>query len=384
MKHIYIILFSLAFVACGNSEKNVEAIVETETVSNEINITKQQFEGENMAFGSLSEQEFNENVITNGMIDVPPHNKSSVTSFIGGYITKTPLLVGDKVKKEQLLVTLENPEFVEIQQNYLEVAEQLNYLKSEFTRQKTLYDENITSQKNFLKAESTYKSNLAHYNGLRKKLQMMSINPTSVEQGHITSTINLYAPIAGYITQVNVSNGTYVSPSDIVMEIVDTDHIHLELSVFEKDILNAADLAEGLAPLYGEFAKYFLGIGLFAAGITSAITAPLAAAYVAKGCLGLKGGLKSKRFRFVWMIILFLGVLFSSIGIKPIEIIKFAQIANGMLLPIIAGILLWIMNKKNVLGSFVNTKTQNILGFVILSISIFLGAKGILKVFGLL
>ena len=237
MKNIYILLFSLVLVACGNSEKNVEAIVETETVSNEINITKQQFEGENMAFGSLSEQEFNENVITNGMIDVPPHNKSSVTSFIGGYITKTPLLVGDKVKKEQLLVTLENPEFVEIQQNYLEVAEQLNYLKSEFTRQKTLYDENITSQKNFLKAESTYKSNLAHYNGLRKKLQMMSINPTSVEQGHITSTINLYAPIAGYITQVNVSNGTYVSPSDIVMEIVDTDHIHLELSVFEKDIL---------------------------------------------------------------------------------------------------------------------------------------------------
>lgn len=152
-------------------------------------------------------------------------------------------------------------------------------------------------------------------------------------------------------------------------------------SIPSKDILNAADLAEGLAPLYGEFAKYFLALGLFAAGITSAITAPLAAAYVAKGCLGFKGNMQSKSFRAVWMIILFLGVLFSSIGIKPIEIIKFAQVANGMLLPVIAGILLWIMNKKNVLGSFVNTKTQNILGFVILAISIFLGAKGILKVF---
>jgi Mn2+/Fe2+ NRAMP family transporter len=91
--------------------------------------------------------------------------------------------------------------------------------------------------------------------------------------------------------------------------------------------------------------------------------------------------MKSKSFRMVWIIILFLGVLFSSIGIKPIEIIKFAQVANGMLLPVIAGILLWIMNKKNVLGNFVNTKTQNILGFIILAISIFLGAKGILKVF---
>ena len=147
------------------------------------------------------------------------------------------------------------------------------------------------------------------------------------------------------------------------------------------NITNAADLAKGLAPLYGEFAKYFLALGLFAAGITSAITAPLAAAYVAKGCLGWKTDLKSKKFRLVWITILFLGVLFSSIGIKPIEIIKFAQVANGMLLPVIAGILLWIMNKKSVLGKFVNTKTQNMIGFVILAITVFLGAKGILKVF---
>ena len=151
-----------------------------------------------------------------------------------------------------------------------------------------------------------------------------------------------------------------------------------------KNISNAADLAEGLAPLYGEFAKYFLALGLFAAGITSAITAPLAAAYVAKGCLGWKGNLKSKRFRLVWSFVLIFGVVFSSIGFKPIEIIKFAQVANGILLPVIAGILLWIMNKKNVLGNYINSKTQNFIGFLILVISIFLGAKGILKVFNLI
>jgi manganese transport protein len=150
------------------------------------------------------------------------------------------------------------------------------------------------------------------------------------------------------------------------------------------DIANAADLAKGLAPLFGDFATYFMALGLFAAGITSAITAPLAAAYVAKGCLGWSGGLKSKKFRIVWFAILFLGVLFSSIGIKPIEIIKFAQVANGILLPIIAGVLLWIVNKKSVLGNFVNTKIQNILGVFILLIAIFLGVKGILKVLGFL
>ncbi|WP_010178237.1 Nramp family divalent metal transporter [Aquimarina agarilytica] len=149
------------------------------------------------------------------------------------------------------------------------------------------------------------------------------------------------------------------------------------------ELSNASDLAKSLAPLYGDFAKYFLGIGLFAAGITSAITAPLAAAYVAKGCLGWYGGLQSKKFKGIWMFILLLGVVFSSLGIKPIEIIKFAQVANGILLPVIAGILLWVVNRKEVLGNYVNSTLQNILGGVILLATIFLGFKGVFKVFGL-
>ncbi|RBW54670.1 divalent metal cation transporter [Tenacibaculum sp. E3R01] len=151
-------------------------------------------------------------------------------------------------------------------------------------------------------------------------------------------------------------------------------------SIQTNSVGSVTDLAKSLAPLYGEFAKYFLALGMFAAGITSAITAPLAAAYVAKGCLGWSGGLKSNKFRMVWIFILFLGVLFSSFGIKPIEIIKFAQVANGMLLPVIAGVLLWIMNKKSVLGKYSNTKTQNIFGIIILVFSVFLGVKSILKV----
>jgi len=144
---------------------------------------------------------------------------------------------------------------------------------------------------------------------------------------------------------------------------------------------NAIDLAKGLEPLYGNAAKYFLAIGLFAAGITSAITAPLAAAFVVKGMLGWEKGLRSKRFKVVWMFILFLGVLFSSLGIKPIEIIKFAQIANGLLLPVISAFLLWVMNKKEVLGKYTNNVIQNIFGFVILGLAIFLGFKSIWKVF---
>lgn len=139
-----------------------------------------------------------------------------------------------------------------------------------------------------------------------------------------------------------------------------------------ENVTNASDLAIGLEPLFGSFAKYFLAIGLFAAGITSAITAPLAAAYVACGCLGWKAHLKNKQFKMVWMFIIIMGVLFSSLGIKPITVIQFAQIANGMLLPLIAGFLIWVVNKKTILGEFKNNLFQNIFAFIILGISILL------------
>ena len=155
-------------------------------------------------------------------------------------------------------------------------------------------------------------------------------------------------------------------------------------AIQSKEINSALDLAQALEPLFGTYSKYFLGIGLFAAGITSAITAPLAAAYVANGCLGWNTGLRSGKFRFVWIFILGLGVLFSSIGFKSIEIIKFAQIANGLLLPLIAGILIWIMNKSSILGLNKNTKIKNIIGLLILTVTLFLGAKSILGVFNLL
>ena len=237
MKTLYITFLAIVLFSCGNSEKEEPTIIENQKNHNQITLTQAQFEGENIQLGSVAEHDFTQTVVVNGMIDVPPHNKSRVTTFMGGYITKTPLLVGDQVKKGQLLVTMENTEYVALQQQFLEVAEQLNYLKNEFTRQKTLFDEQITSEKNYLKAESTYKSNLAHYNGLKKKLGMLNISPNNVLNGQITSTINIYAPISGSVTSVNVSNGTYVDASDVIMEIVDIDHIHLELSVFEKDIM---------------------------------------------------------------------------------------------------------------------------------------------------
>lgn len=154
-------------------------------------------------------------------------------------------------------------------------------------------------------------------------------------------------------------------------------------AIQSKNITTVSDLASGLEPLFGQFSKYVIGIGLFAAGITSAITAPLAAAYVVKGCLGWNDGLTSNRFRSIWITILFIGVMFSSLGFKPIDVIKFAQIANGLLLPIIVVILLWIMNKESILKAHKNSTLNNIIGVVILMLTILLSAATISKVFQL-
>lgn len=237
MKHIYSILFLLTLLSCGNNEKETEVNIESHSHQEEILVSTSQFESENMELGKMSLQDFNQAVSSTGFIDVPPSSKASITTFMPGYVKNTPLLIGDEVKKGQLLVTLENPEFVELQQNYLEVSNTLKYLKSEFERQGTLYKENITSQKNYLKSESDYKSNFAHYNGLKQKLKMLNINIPNVENGNISSTINLYAPIGGSVTKVNVSNGSYVSASTEILEIINTEHIHLELLIFEKDVL---------------------------------------------------------------------------------------------------------------------------------------------------
>ena len=163
--------------------------------------------------------------------------------------------------------------------------------------------------------------------------------------------------------------------------IVSLSIIVTAASVNSQDVESVIDLARGLEPLYGKFAIYFLGIGLFASGITSSITAPLAAAYVARSCFSWKGSMKSAKFRLVWILVLLFGVIISMININPIEIIKFAQFSNSLLLPIIAIILLWIVNDNRIIGSQYSYNYQNIFGAIIIMISIILGAKGIISIF---
>jgi len=237
----YIFLFSILGLISCNNNKNIEdenQASEAHVNSNNILVSKAQFESAKMNFGNPIEKDFAQTVHTTGELDVPPHNIAEVSTFFGGYIKSTHLLVGSKVKKGERLVSIENPEFITMQQQYLETAEQLAYLTSEYERQKTMFEENITSKKSYLKAESEYKTAIARTNSLKKNLEMLHINPASVLEGNIVSQVNIYSPIEGYVTDILVNTGSYVSPADKIMVIINSDHIHLELKVFEKDLLH--------------------------------------------------------------------------------------------------------------------------------------------------
>jgi Mn2+/Fe2+ NRAMP family transporter len=149
-----------------------------------------------------------------------------------------------------------------------------------------------------------------------------------------------------------------------------------------QSILSGADLARGLQPLYGELAGLMLSVGLFSAGITSAITAPLAAAYVVQECFGWNKDLRALRLRLVWMGILLLGVLFALIGFSPIEVIRFAQVANGLLLPFMAVFLLWMVNSAQLTATYRNTWWQNMLGLLIVILALLMGLRTLIVVFG--
>ena len=237
-------LLGVGITSCGSSDTSARAAdtptdhAETDpTDSDEVVVTQAQFAGSDMELGTLQPYTFADRVSANGYLEVPPQNKAAVSVFTQGYIHNIDLLVGDRVEKGQFLISLINPEYLQLQQDYLDTKEQLVFLKADYERQQTLAEEKIASQKSFLKAQSDYKSALARYQGMRQKLKLMNIDPARVEAGTLTSTINLYAPITGIITEIHTSLGSFVSPSDVILEIINKDHEHLELMVFERDVL---------------------------------------------------------------------------------------------------------------------------------------------------
>jgi cobalt-zinc-cadmium efflux system membrane fusion protein len=240
IKYIIPILVLPILISCGGEDTNMNKEIENEEISNTIVITPPQFELGKMELGTFSNQTFHKIVKANGMLDVPPENKSTVSAYFGGYVKNISLLQGQKIAKGQTLFTLESPDYIQVQQDFLESKSQLSYLKSDYERQKELSSSNVSSQKTFLKAESDYKTTLARYESLKMKLQLMNINSNSVTELNLSSTIAVKAPISGFVTSVLATKGMFLNPSDIALTIMNTDHMHIELNIFEQDLTSVA------------------------------------------------------------------------------------------------------------------------------------------------
>lgn len=234
-KIIYIAAaFLMTLSACNSPKEN--APEEHHDEENQVELSAGQFKSAGITFGKVEMKNLSSTIQVNGVLDAPPQNLVTVSALMGGFVKTTDLLQGMKIKKGQVVATIQNPDFIQIQQDYLDNVSKLKFAEQEYKRQEELVKDNVTAQKTFQQVSSEYQSLKAIQSGLLEKLSILGINPVSIEQGKITSIVSITSPISGYVTTVNVNIGKYVNPQDVICEIVNTDHLHVELTVFEKDL----------------------------------------------------------------------------------------------------------------------------------------------------
>jgi cobalt-zinc-cadmium efflux system membrane fusion protein len=236
-KYLVLITVTVYLSACGSPKE--EKAVEKEAVHEENNIvmlTPEQHKLAEITLGEIELKELSGTTKVNGMLDLPPQSLVSISTPLEGIVKSTDMLQGMRVKKGALVAVMQNPEFIQMQQDYLDYKSQLQFLKQELDRQEELAKENVNSKKALQKARSEYQSVSARLLGQRSKLSLINISFAALEKGQILKTFNLYAPMAGYVTQVNTNIGAFASTTDVLFKIADTEHLHAELTVFEKDV----------------------------------------------------------------------------------------------------------------------------------------------------
>lgn len=238
-KIVSLLLITGFISACNSKKEETKADTTTvEKITDEVILSDSQYKVVDVQTGKVEMRNLSSVIKANGILDVPPQNTVSISAPLGGYVKTSGLLPGQPIHKGHHLATIENPEFINIQQEYLESKAKLEYLELEYKRQEELRKEDVNAAKTFQLVSSELKTMKAKITGLEEKLALIGINKITVQSGKISRTTNLYAPIHGYIVASNVNRGKYVTPSDVLFEIANKDDIHLVLNVFEKDVLN--------------------------------------------------------------------------------------------------------------------------------------------------
>ncbi len=234
---IYIIITSMIFLlACGRSEEKSQAENVNDSVPEMIKLTDAQLKSSDIRIGTIQQSNIASIIKVNGKIDVPPQNMVSVSMPLGGYLKSTKLLPGMHLNKGEVIATMEDQRYIELQQEFLTTQSELTFAEAEFNRQRELNQNKSTSDKLFQRSEMEFQTKKISLNALSEKLKLIGLNPETLGKNGISKTINIYSPIDGFVSKVNVNIGKFVSPTDILFELVNPTDIHLNLFVFEKDL----------------------------------------------------------------------------------------------------------------------------------------------------
>ena len=219
---------------CASEEKKEQtAPQEMKTL---VALNQDQMKNAGVKLGKPTIESIGMTIYANGTIEVPPQNKTVISVQFGGFVKSLDVLDGMTVRKGQRLLTIEHPDLIQLQQDYLEVIGQMEYLRSEMERQKTLYDKDAGSAKAYQQAKAEYQMAAARKSGLSAKLDMAGVNRGSLNNGIIQRSISVVSPFDGVVTKVAVNVGAYTDPIEHLLEIIDLKHAHAEVIVFEKDV----------------------------------------------------------------------------------------------------------------------------------------------------
>lgn len=243
MKIIKFKIFALAILAtaCNPKENPETQVGEHEEEGHghgeeDLELTKIQMENAGIRLGTFQYQEIGEAIEANGSIELPPNNIASISPVVGGFVQKINFLEGDVVKQGEALVELKNPAYIRLQQDFLKAQSRFGFLEQELARQTTLNEAEIGAKKHLQQTQSDYNSTKAELAAAREQLNYLGINVAALKEGRVQNTVYLRAPFSGTVTTVNAHRGEMVEAGQEIMEVINRDHMHLELQVFQRDI----------------------------------------------------------------------------------------------------------------------------------------------------
>jgi cobalt-zinc-cadmium efflux system membrane fusion protein len=242
IKNILYAAFSALLIAsCGQSETTGPAEKQSEAspemkAAQTIHLSQKQFKSLGIKLGKAEHRSLSSFVEANGRLEVPPQNEAMVTAIIGANVTRIMVIEGEKIKKGQALAYLIHPDLIKLQTDYIDMWNELEYLEQEYERQKRLYEEEVGSGKAYQKVKGQYQSKKGMVKGYEAQLELMGLNAQRILDGNLYEQVPVVSPIDGYIRKVRIKTGQYVQPQTEMFDVVNIDHIHADLMVYEKDV----------------------------------------------------------------------------------------------------------------------------------------------------